>query len=252
LLLQFSHSFVLIVIAINISNKGWVLLTDWVNRVSTNKKSPKPYKDLIDFTPHFIMNINSDQRALISKHHSMVALLNESPRTVKELHNLLTLDKDTDTKTLKTIYRYISELEEARLVVNCGQRMTKGSRIIEQVFSLSSHHFYYNEPTLEWWETEEAHKFTDNLSELIGKILDDDRFAGTSSKEIIHQLCKVEANAQYFNTLDIVQKIQRDSEIKAIFPADYSEQNRMIEFGARILTYLKNFEEYKLLTNIVE
>ena len=229
------------------------MLTNWVNTVSSNKNiSPKPYKDLIDFKPHFIVNINSDQRTLISKHHSIISLLNESPRTVKELHNLLSLENSENKKTLKTIYRYISELEESQLVVNCGQRMTKGSRIIEQVFSLSSHHFYYNEPSLEWWETEEAHRFTDNLSQVIGKILDDDRFTATSSKEIIHQLCKIEASVHYFNTLEIVQKMQRDLETKAMFPIDYSEQNRMIEFGARILTYLRKIDEYNLLNSIIE
>ena len=198
------------------------------------------------------MNINSYQRELISKHQLIIALLNESPRTVKELHNLLSLDKNAVTKTLKTIYRYISELEESRLVVNSGQRMTKGSRIIEQVYSLSSHYFYYNEPTLEWWETPEAHQFTDSLAKVISKILEDDRFAGTSSQEIIHQLCRIEAQTHYFNTLEIVQKIQRDPETKELFPSNYNEKNQMIEFAGRILTYLRKSDEYNLLNSIIE
>ena len=66
-----------------------------------NETSPK-YQDLINFTPHVIVNIDDAQRQLILKHEIIIKALKTHQRTVKELHSLFLNEEEIKfTKNLE-------------------------------------------------------------------------------------------------------------------------------------------------------
>lgn len=106
------------------------------------KKEPK-YKDYIDYKQEIVVNINPEQSKLIEKYYPIIKTLREKSMTVKEIHDLYYEEEKKEHKyTIKTIYRYLDELEAAGLVVVAGHRVTKGSRVIEKLYTRTGKIFY--------------------------------------------------------------------------------------------------------------
>jgi Fe2+ or Zn2+ uptake regulation protein len=101
------------------------------------------YKDYIDFTPKVIKRINSQQYELVEKYMPIIRALREKPMTVKEIHDLYYNEKKGKHKyTIKTIYRYLDELEEEKLVTVAGHRVTEGSRVYEKLYTRTARIFF--------------------------------------------------------------------------------------------------------------
>ena len=106
------------------------------------KKDPK-FKDYIDYKHEIVKNINSEQSKLIEKYYPIIKALREKYMTVKEIHDLYyDEEKKKHEYTIKTIYRYLDELEDMDLVVVAGHRVTEGSRVYEKLYTRTATIFY--------------------------------------------------------------------------------------------------------------
>lgn len=108
-----------------------------------NLKKEPSYKDYIEYQQETVKNITIEQSELVEKYYPIIKALREKSMTVKEIHDLYyDKEKKKHEYTIKTIYRYLDELEEAGLVVVAGHRVTEGSRVLEKLYTRTAKIFY--------------------------------------------------------------------------------------------------------------
>lgn len=211
--------------------------------VDLDKDTTQKYQDLITFKPHLIMDIDNEQRYLINQHYNIINGLRRKNLTVKELHGLYFVsDKSKHSKTLKTIYRYLDELEKNEIVSVAGQRMTVGSRITEKVYCLTAKYFHDAELGLPWWQTEDAKDFTKTIGVILSEVLKNPKFKEENSIKTIHQLCKLSAELDYFNILEILENLRNKPDLEKIVADKNFDDQTLITYASQLIVLLRNFD----------
>ncbi|MHA2091707.1 MAG: hypothetical protein ACW98K_12715 [Candidatus Kariarchaeaceae archaeon] len=209
---------------------------------SSQKNSIPQSQDLISFTPHLIVNIDDKQQALISEHPTIINALRKE---------ILDPFENKYIKTLKTVYRYVNTLVDAGIVVAAGQRMTEKSRVVEKVYCLSANYFHRAKPSLDWWTSDESKEFSERLAQTISEVLDNPTFKQQEAIDTIHQLCKLTAEMDYFNILEIIEKGKSNEEIGDFITDNYwSEDQSLVTYASKFIGYLRNFDLLKELKDI--
>jgi hypothetical protein len=125
------------------------------------------HQDFITTEPEPILFIGRAQVKLFEKHGLILKALIARPLTVKEIHAIFK-DPDTQrhTKTIKTIYRHLDQLEAAGLVKVAGHRKPKDSRLVEKLYCRAAR-IYVTEEEAEgtkWWRTKQGKALLRNLT----------------------------------------------------------------------------------------
>ena len=126
-------------------------------------------QDIITFTPLLMKAIHEeDISRMISNptYFPIIKVLRKGPMTVKEIEKAYNKEADA-TKSDKTIYRYLKELEKANLVKPAGQRVILGKTATETLFSRTARAFYVQMNVADFWLTDQGY----NLAEAIGRML---------------------------------------------------------------------------------
>lgn len=220
--------------------------------VDLDKNNAIPdFQDMINFDQGIILDINSEQRYLINKYHIIFEGLQKRNLTVKEIHQLYWQPRENKpTKTLKTVYRYLAILEENRIVAVAGQRMTKGSRITEKVYCLTAEYFHDSEIDLAFWDSKEAKPFAENVGILLSKVLDNEKFKDETSTKIIQDLLQFSSGTQYFNILEIIDKLRASSELRKEIESAKFNEHEIISFTSQLLSLIRNIELIRKLIDI--
>jgi hypothetical protein len=125
------------------------------------------HQDFITAEPEPILFIGRDQAKLFEKHGRILKALITEPLTVKEIHAIFT-DPNTQkpTKTIKTVYRHLDQLEAAGLVKVAGHRKPKDSRLVEKLYCRAARIFVTEEEGegAKWWRTKQGKTLLRNLS----------------------------------------------------------------------------------------
>lgn len=119
----------------------------------------KDYEDYITEKPKVITNINFEQFQLIGEHRNIMETLTDKQyMSVKQIHALY-WDSELEkySKSTKTIYRYMDELENANLVKVAGFRKYKNSRNTEKLYCRSSILYFSRDSQKKekWWMAKE-------------------------------------------------------------------------------------------------
>ncbi|MFW9918111.1 MAG: hypothetical protein ACFFED_00770 [Candidatus Thorarchaeota archaeon] len=117
------------------------------------------YEDFVTIKPDAVKLLTKEQMDLAMENNVILGALLDGNMTVKEIHNLFWDNKKNEySKTIKTIYRYLDNLEENGLVKVAGHRKPKDSRLTEKLYCRSAKVFMGRETkdSPKWYETEEG------------------------------------------------------------------------------------------------
>ena len=78
----------------------------------------------------------------------------EGHKTVKELIAAYE-EKTGESKSVKTMYRYLKELKKEGIVIQVGQRLTKGKKATEALFGRTAKIIYFYQADKDFWTNEE-------------------------------------------------------------------------------------------------
>ncbi len=127
--------------------------------IPISNPEPTKFKDYIIEKPEVVIEINPEKRSLLKEHRKIFGALSAKGNlTVKEIHAIFWDPMQTKyEKSMKTIYRYMDLLENAKLVKIAGHRKQENSRMIEKLYCRSALLYYDKEtPSMEkWWKTPE-------------------------------------------------------------------------------------------------
>lgn len=211
--------------------------------VDLDKDTTQTFQDLITFQPHLILDIDNEQRYLINQHYNIINGLRRKNLTVKELHALYyDPELNKHSKTLKTIYRYLDELEKSGIVSVAGQRMTIGSRITEKVYCLTAKYFHDAELGLPWWQTDDAKEFTSTIGLILSEVLKNPKFKESESTGLIHQLCKLSAELDYFNILEILENLRNNPELGKVVSDKNFDDQTLISYTSQLIVLMRNYD----------
>lgn len=213
--------------------------------------APPKFQDMVIYSPAIILDINPEQRYLINQHHAIVAGLRNGNLTVKEIHQLYWDPRENKpTKTLKTIYRYLDILEENGIVAVAGQRMTIGSRITEKVYCLTAEYFHDSELDLSFWDTEGSETFSAKVGILLSEVLNNEHFKTEESGKSIQDLLQLSSNLQYFNILEIIEKLRNSPNLRKELESRHYTEKTLISFTSQLLVMIRNIEAIAKLMDI--
>ena len=205
-------------------------------------KQSLDFKDFISFDQAIILDINSEQRYLVTKYHTIIKGLRQRNLTVKEIHQLYWEPRENKpTKTLKTVYRYLDLLEEHNLVVIAGQRMTRGRRVTEKIYCLTAQYFHDSDLDLKFWDTPDSELFAKKVGILLSDVLQNKNFKKEESYNLIHHSLQLSSNYQYFNILEIIDKIRKSPELQKSVESAKFDEHTLISYTSQLLVLIRNF-----------
>ena len=106
-----------------------------------NNKETK-YQDYTNFTPEKLKFLDEDQEKLADDHLIIIRNLRKKEMTAKEIHDFYyEEEKKTHSKSLKTIYRYLKDLDDEGIVTITGHRIKEGSRVTEKLYGRTAQLF---------------------------------------------------------------------------------------------------------------
>ncbi|MHA2253341.1 MAG: hypothetical protein ACXAD7_23465 [Candidatus Kariarchaeaceae archaeon] len=129
--------------------------------------------------------------------------------------------------------------------------MTEKSRVVEKVYCLSANYFHSSKPSLDWWTNDDSREFAERLGHTISEVLGNPAFKQQEAIDTIHQLCKLTAEMDYFNILEIIEKGKSNEEIGEFITDNYwSEDQSLVTYVSKFIGYLRNFDLLKELKDI--
>ena len=142
-------------------------------------------------------------------------------------------------KSDKTIYRYIKELTDAKLIVESGKRVIFGQTASESLYSRSAKMFLLRQHTDDTWKSEESRKTLSKVAKFIGLSMrinppDADCLAKLiSSIDMFHEDEQIRLFEQY------------EDEVKEVIKeCSFTESNKILELF-KIIYLMINAEEFK-------
>lgn len=133
------------------------------------------YQDFITEGTKPVMLVDKNKMAIFDKHSKIMKALIGQCKTVKELHDELFFDQKSGehSKTTKTVYRYMDELQEQGLVIVAGHRKPEKSRLTEKLYARSAYIYFQTdkENIEDYWETEKGCEIIKNYSNTISSLI---------------------------------------------------------------------------------
>ncbi|NHJ32637.1 MAG: helix-turn-helix transcriptional regulator [Asgard group archaeon] len=138
--------------------------------MNEEKKEETEFEEIISSKPRLVKTITKEQQDLLGENRVIIRnLAAKENMTVKEIY-LLFWDSEQEkySKTLKTIYRYLEQLEQADLIMVSGRRKYKGSRAWERLYCRSAIIYYPEGKDQEtsFWETDSGNRQLNVIAEL--------------------------------------------------------------------------------------
>ncbi|MFX0123347.1 MAG: hypothetical protein ACFFAE_06880 [Candidatus Hodarchaeota archaeon] len=195
------------------------------------------HQDIVDYKPALLKVISDEKtlKALInSNYEKIIAVLRKKAMTVQEItaefNKMAEMCHMTDTKTDKTIYRYLKTLEELGLVVPAGQRVIIGRTATESLYMRTARIFQRKD--IDWMSkkgNEWAHRFATILGYMLGTNIQE------VSIECIQQFFK-KWSVTKLSTLEGFAKTASDDILELITEGEWEELIQFIDwvyiFGA--------------------
>lgn len=132
------------------------------NEMSVGRK-PKQgeSQDIISFTPAPVKILRDKETLEILEdpaYYLIIKVLRKGPMTVRDLdeayNRAAAEDKKYESKSDKTLYRYLKHLEKVDLVIPAGKRIAIGKTASETLFARTAIVFMTHPETSEWWTSE--------------------------------------------------------------------------------------------------
>ncbi|MHA1667560.1 MAG: hypothetical protein ACTSX6_12015 [Candidatus Heimdallarchaeaceae archaeon] len=148
----------------------------------------KESQDIINYEQETVKVIKDPElmKFFYNGHAPVLFALREGPLTVKEIEQAynsyikIEVEKDSSLsreekekkivekqRSEKSIYRYLTELHEAGLVVKAGQRVVTGKTATETLYWRTARIFLLEDTKEGWWKCAESRAILDRLSRLI-------------------------------------------------------------------------------------
>ncbi|MFX0013373.1 MAG: hypothetical protein ACFFB2_02095 [Promethearchaeota archaeon] len=139
------------------------------------------FQDVVNFTP-VIAKIIDDEETLKKLEDSnfdvIISLLRKGPMTVKEITTAFNKEakksKTIESKSEKTIYRYLKALEEINIVVGAGQRVVIGKTATEKLYMRTARIFEKKYKYIDWMG-KEGNEWAQRFGTLVCKMINSDK-----------------------------------------------------------------------------
>ena len=194
------------------------------------------FKVFIEEKPDLIKNIEVEKKQLLRDHtkifHGLTQNENLSAKDIHELYWDPTEQKYT--KSMKTVYRYLDLLEDAKLIKVSGHRKPVDSHMTEKLYCRTASLYYSKEP-VKWWELPEYKKLFEKRTEFYSKIKNLKDITKTELHELISSY--TEARDKYINIQ--LKHLEKNPELVEVL----SELSIMEIKG--IITDIANYEIFK-------
>ena len=163
-------------------------LTRKVVNMSVDKNK---FDIVIRFTPEKFKVLNSDKANEIIKdpqYYPITRVLWHGPLTVEEItekyNNFIEEECNLECKKkgikgeekkkelekrkrkIKSIYKYVKELEEVGLITEAGFRVPEGQRTTQTLWDRTAKFYIVKTQTYSWWESVEGRAFADKINKL--------------------------------------------------------------------------------------
>ena len=117
----------------------------------------KKYQDIIDYKPA-ILKVLKDEKSLKLLENPncemMIPILRKGPMTVQEItkafNEIADNSSSIETKSAKSIYRYLKALEEVGVVATAGQRLVMGKTATEKLYTRTARVFELRLKYIDW------------------------------------------------------------------------------------------------------
>lgn len=211
------------------------------------------YTDIMSYKPIHLTTINYEQGILINEHSKIFNALRKKNLTVKDVHKLYYNGKTGEyAKSERTVYRYIKRLEDAGIIKAGGKRITEGSRVMERVFCLFAHHYYYSEPSMEWWDSQEAITLSGNIAAFFKEIFPTKKLDHQKAVESIYELLKTNVKLDFDISKELIALKKENESIQELLSVDHPDDQRLFVIVVRLLLYVRNhdlYEKFRLIIN---
>ncbi|NHJ48897.1 MAG: ArsR family transcriptional regulator [Asgard group archaeon] len=174
----------------------------------SSKDKDEEYRDIIDFEPPLLKIIrNEDDMKVLNEHRELIRALQGKNMTVLEIYDHFFDEKKNEAQySRKTIYRHLEKLEQAGLVIVSGQRMTKGKRQTEKLYSRTAQ-IYMSKAALErdnWLDSKEGDIFTERTMYGLSEMLDMPKIDDKKFREFLYNFFELQNKSEtdFFNVLE--------------------------------------------------
>ncbi|TFG32021.1 ArsR family transcriptional regulator [Candidatus Thorarchaeota archaeon] len=135
-----------------------------------SKKKKIEYQDVISFKPA-PLKVLSDEVTVKTltdpTYYPIIGMLRRGPMTVKEIEKEYSKNAKKfglESKSDKTIYRYLKHLEKHGLIAPAGKRVFFGKTATETLFVRTGDMFHFRDFAPEWWDTEPSLQFAQGIA----------------------------------------------------------------------------------------
>jgi hypothetical protein len=133
-----------------------------------------------------------------------------------------------------------------------GKRITAGSRVGEKIFCLSAHHFYYSDPSVEWWETQKAITLSKNITTFFGEFFPNNELDYIKMEQVIYELLATGAKLDYNISKELINLKSKNKRIQELLSVDHPDDRRLFVFVVRLLLYSRNYDLYEKYGELIK
>jgi len=126
-------------------------------------------RDILTYEPGPFRFIYDKKAMKILKdplYYPIIKALRKGPMTVKELVKFYNKDAQ-ETKSDKTLYRYLKTLEKVDLVVPAGQRLIFGKTATETLYSRTATAFLSQDDKKNYWISKKAQPIIEKMAKIL-------------------------------------------------------------------------------------
>ncbi|MHA2244221.1 MAG: hypothetical protein ACXADY_04590 [Candidatus Hodarchaeales archaeon] len=139
-------------------------------------QQPKKYQDIINYKPEVLKVINDQEDLKIlsdNNYEKIMGILRKKPMTVQEIteafNKLAETCPLTESKTNKSIYRYLKILKERKMLATAGQRVVIGKIATEKLYTPTARIFQRKDID---WMSERGEQWAKRFILLMGYMTD--------------------------------------------------------------------------------
>lgn len=201
-------------------------------------------KRFLTYEPKFLEIISDEDTYLALKedhNRTILSLLKQNPMTVQEITEEFN-QKSEDKKSLKTIYRYINQLEQLGVVVNSGQLVTEGKTATQKIYSRTAH-AYYAHTVKKQWDKDEGKILLDGIIKLFHTYSKDSNVDETKLKQLITGM-----DSFIEEELEKIAGDRGDEFINIIEEYSLTDLNRLMEYISKLILITNADKLKKMMT----
>ncbi len=207
------------------------------------------HQDVITFKPERIKIVYDKKTNDVLRdpnHVPIIKVLRKGPMTVQELTKAYAKEAETnpelESKSDKTIYRYLKVLEDANVVVPAGQRVVIGKTATETLFSRTAEVFIGGQSEEEYWSCEAGKELCDNVAQLLSKLLGDKKADKACIVKFMNEFDKI-------GTKYIVSLVEEadDELVDLITGIDWAYKDKILSYVSIFAMVLNNPDLFEKL-----